>query len=366
MTQEKIQLPKPTGPYNVGMSTHFLKDISRHHNNEKSRPLLVHIYYPSVEIKKEYPSYLSDAMHLYKEKLARTHKKEDLEYFDRIRDWAMPDAPIDTKNSPFPVLFFSPGFLMAAQLYSSLTEEMASHGYVVVAINHTDACWPVRFPDGSSPVILPELANIFSNKERSCMQTFAMTQETWIKDVEFVLSWLRNQPLTKSLDLSAMGIFGHSFGGSIAVEAARHNKAFRALANLDGFLFGPNWDKQFETPSLFVVAEKQFTHEEGLNAGLNIEQCDNLLARHSKKLFDQLKNNAFFVTVKNADHASFVDSKLIKSPLSKNVINPLEGIEITRALLVDFFDHYLRNKKVALLENKILNSTILSSNKNNF
>lgn len=212
MAQEKIQLSRPTGSYSVGMSTHFLKDISRCHNDEKSRPLLVRIYYPSMEIPKEYPPYLSDIMHLYKDKILRTYSvsPEDLEYLDEIRDWATLDAPIDAENSPFPVLFFSPGFLMAAQLYSSLIEEMASHGYVVVAINHTNACWPVMFPDGSSPVILPELANIFSSQERSCIQTFDMTQEVWIKDIEFVLAWLRNQPLTKSLDLSSMGIFGHS------------------------------------------------------------------------------------------------------------------------------------------------------------
>jgi dienelactone hydrolase len=350
MAQEKIQLPRPTGSYNVGTSTHFLKDMSRHHNDEKGRPLLVRIYYPSVKMQKEYPPYLADTMHLYKEKLARTYKKEDLEYLDEIRDWAMPDAPIRATNSPFPVLFFSPGFLMAAQLYSSLIEEMASQGYVVVAINHTDACWPVRFPNGSSPVILPELANIFSNKERSCMQTFDMTQETWIKDVGFVLAWLQNQPLTAFLDLSRMGIFGHSFGGSTAIEAARQYKAFKAVVSLDGSLFGQNWDKLFETPSLFVAAEKVTTYEEALNAGLTIEQFDNILARNSKKVFDQLKDNSFYVTIKNADHATFVDSKLIKSPLFKSVLNPLRGIQITRALLVDFFDHYLRDKKMTVLQ----------------
>lgn len=353
MAQEKIQLPRPTGPYNVGVSTHFLKDMSRHSNDEKSRPLLVRIYYPSVQMQKEYPPYLSDTMHLYKEKILKAYKvsPQDLEYLDEIKDWAMPDAPMNVGDSTFPVLFFSPGIFMAAQLYSSLIEEMASHGYLVVAINHTDACWPVIFPDGSSPVILPELSNIFSNKKRSCMQTFDMTQETWIKDVEFVLSWLRNQPLTKSLDLSHMGIFGHSFGGSIATEASRQYNDFKAMANLDGMLFGGNWDKPFETPSLFVVAEKQLTQEEALKAGLTIEQCDSLVARRSKKVFDLLKDNSFYVTLKDADHAAFVDSKLIKSPLGKkNGLNPLRGIEISRALLVDFFDHYLRNKKSTVLK----------------
>ena len=255
MVQEKIQLPWPTGSYNVGTKTHLLKDTSRRYNNGTSRPLLVRIYYPSVNIQKEYPSYLSDTMHLYKEKIVRTYNAppEDLAYLDEIRDRAMPDAPIDTKNDPFPVLFFSHGFCMAAQLYSSLIEEMASHGYVVVAINHTDACWPVMFPDGSCPAILTELANIFSDKERSCMQTFDMTQETWIKDIAFVLEWLHNHSLTKLLDLSRMGIFGHSFGGSTATQAARQYDDFKAMANLDGMLFGSDWDKPLETPSLFVI-----------------------------------------------------------------------------------------------------------------
>ncbi len=354
MVQEKIQLPRPTGSYNVGVRTHFLKDISRYYNNEKNRPLLVQLYYPAIEIQKEYPPYLSDTMHLYKEKLVHTSNilPEDLEYLDRISDWAMPDTPIDEENSPFPVLFFSHGFFMAAQLYSSLIEEMASHGYVVVAINHTDACWPVMFPDGSSPEILPELANVFSNKERSCLQTFDMAQEIWLKDIEFVLYWLRNQPLTKSLDFPRMGIFGHSFGGSTATEAVRQNNDFKAMVNLDGMLFGSNWDKPFETPSLFVVAEKLLTHKEALHAGLTIEQFDSLLGRRSKEVFDQLKDNSFYVTVKNADHATFVDSKLIKSPLFKNGKNPLKGIEITRALLVDFFDYYLKDKKLILLSSQ--------------
>lgn len=345
MAQETTQLPKPTGTYNVGVSTHFLKDRSR-----QNRPLLIRMYYPSVEIPKEYPPYLSDTMHLYKQKIFNTYKvsPQELEYLDKIRDWAMPDAPMDTENPPFPVLFFSPGFLMAAQLYSSLTEEMASHGYVVVAINHTDACWPVMFPDGTSPAILPELANVFSNKKRSCLQTFDMTQEIWIKDVECVLSWLRSHPLTTSLDLSRMGIFGHSFGGSTATEACRQYNDFKAMANLDGMLFGHNWDTPLKTPSLFVLAEKQLTHEEAVNAGITIEQCDNLLARRSIQVFDPCKDSSFYVTVKNADHASFVDSKLIKSPLSKNKFNPVP-IETIRALLVDFFDHYLRNKTLTVL-----------------
>lgn len=349
MAQEQIQLPRPTGPYSVGVTTYFLKDTSRHYNDETGRALSVQMYYPCVEIQKEYPAYLASAMHLYKERLSNNYSQEDLAYLDEIHDWAMPDAPIVEANDPFPVLFFSHGFFMAAQLYSSLIEELASHGYAVVAINHTGACWPVVFPDGSSPIILPELANIFSNEERSCLQTFDITQETWIKDIEFVISWLHNQQITTSLDLSRMGIFGHSYGGSTATEATRTIADFKVMANLDGLLFGPNWDKPFKKPSLFVAAEKQTTHEEAVKAGLSIEQFDSLLTRNPIKVYELLEDNSFYVMIQHADHATFADSKFIKSPLYKKNPDSLKGIETTRALLVDFFDHYLKNKKLMLL-----------------
>ena len=182
------------------------------------------------------------------------------------------------------------------------------------------------------------------------MQTFDDAQECWVKDIAFVLAWLRNQPFADHLDFSHMGIFGHSFGASTALEAARKFKDFKAVANLDGMLFGQNWDMPFETPSLFVIAEKQLTHETAISAGLTIEQCDSLLARNSRKLFDQLQGSSFYVTIHGAEHASFVDSKIIKSPLSKSEINPYSAIEVARAVLVDFFDHYLRNKELTVLK----------------
>lgn len=160
-------------------------------------------------------------------------------------------------------------------------------------------------------------------------------------------------------DFSAIGIFGHSFGGSAAIEAARQHDNFRAVVNLDGFLFGSNWNKPFKTPSLFVAAEKKLTHKDALKAGLTREQCDSLLARCSSKIFDQLKDNSFYVTVKNADHATFVDSKLIKSPLSEKRTDPVKGIKITRALLVDFFDHYLKNKNLSFINNQSLGIVVI-------
>lgn len=60
MTQEKIQLLEPTGKYCMGMSTYFLKDKAPGYNYEQSRPLSVHIYYPCIKSRNEYPPYLKE------------------------------------------------------------------------------------------------------------------------------------------------------------------------------------------------------------------------------------------------------------------------------------------------------------------
>ena len=44
-------------------------------------------------------------------------------------------APLQRRGG-WPVVLFSPGFGVERGLYTSLTEDLASHGYVVVAIDH--------------------------------------------------------------------------------------------------------------------------------------------------------------------------------------------------------------------------------------
>ncbi len=50
------------------------------------------------------------------------------------------------------MVLFSPGFGTERQLYTGLTEDLASHGFVVVAIDHPHDANIVTFPDGHSVV----------------------------------------------------------------------------------------------------------------------------------------------------------------------------------------------------------------------
>ena len=66
---------------------------------------------------------------------------------------ATADAAPLTRRGGWPVVLFSPGFGVERELYAGLVEDLASHGYVVVAIDHPHDASIVEFPDGH--VVVP-------------------------------------------------------------------------------------------------------------------------------------------------------------------------------------------------------------------
>jgi hypothetical protein len=65
-----------------------------------------------------------------------------------IRTHAVRDAPVAKEQEAYPVLVFSHGRCEVREHNTFRVEELASHGYVVVTIDHPSAASGVRFPDG--------------------------------------------------------------------------------------------------------------------------------------------------------------------------------------------------------------------------
>src|SRR5207247_2561409 len=85
-------------------------------------------------------------------------------------------APLARKRG-WPVVLFSPGFGVERELYAGLVEDLASHGYVVVAIDHPHDASIVQFPDGH--VVAP-----------SSQMDIAKALSVRVADTRFVLSEL--------------------------------------------------------------------------------------------------------------------------------------------------------------------------------
>ncbi len=382
-TQPRIELPAPTGPFAVGTAEYHLIVKSRKEtkssNPDYSRELMIHVWYPCFanstkvgptdkRVSGEPDPYLDKVMPHVKKiiyETTDTPSLEQLNYLDApIKTHSFYNAPISQAQPEYPVVIFSHGLGSgAAQLYTSILEDLASHGYIVVAIDHTYDNLVTIFP--GNRVVKFEIPEGEGGKVLECTSD-AMKQETehlnvWVHDIQFVLDELEkinkhdpNGLLTAKFDLSRIGVFGHSFGGAAATQACRIDIRCKAGADIDGALQGKDAEKAFNKPFMIVLAKK-FVHPSNkmlAQVHMTKSEYDTLCAagyleQHMppiNNLFNNLTNDTYLVFFKNAHHMSFSDYPILFPTLAPDAIAPLKGIEITRKLVVDFFDVYLKNK----------------------
>lgn len=228
-SSEKYRVSTPTGSSCVGASIVYAEDAGRKDvlgpDPERARSVQLRVWYPAV----------------HADGLERMPYSTDLVY--AAQDW--PDATAKPngnalRNAPvaagqrYPVLLFSPGAGFAVDAYAGMAEDLASHGYIVVGINHPLMSGPVAFPDGRVVPDYPVLD----------MDTLPGLARMMADDQRFVLTWLqqhrddRSLPFAANMDLSRVGAYGHSVGGSAALQAQRADARIKAAVNMDGTVWG--------------------------------------------------------------------------------------------------------------------------------
>jgi dienelactone hydrolase len=147
--------------------------------------------------------------------------------------------------SRFPVVIFSHGNGSTGFGYTSLIEDLVSHGYVVAAVEHSHTSVAVRFPDGRIvPFRDEKMPPGLSGVERFqlMMKSASAGIEEGAADIRFVVQRLeelsRSGPerflLAGRLDLKRAAAMGHSAGGAFAARACQLEPALKACVDLDG------------------------------------------------------------------------------------------------------------------------------------
>src|SRR6266568_562936 len=139
-------LPAPTGPYGVGRIILHWQDTSRPEvlssaSNAK-RELVVWIWYPATAKGPSAP-YIDQL-----EALGGVLPPGDVAKARSVQTHAVGNAVPSAAPALFPVLVFSPGGGSLPALYTSLCEDLASHGYLIAAIDHPYDDLAVRLDDG--------------------------------------------------------------------------------------------------------------------------------------------------------------------------------------------------------------------------
>ncbi len=280
----KIYSPWETGPYPVGSSTIVLVDSSRIDKITGSyRTLVTEVWYPAVDSAASTPHMkLKD---YFGQNFQDAIKKLLDEFgisvsFSTMDKELMSHRNVPIREGKFPVIIFSHGNggVRFQSLY--LTEFLASHGYIVLAPDHT----------GNAAITIINGQIITYDKDSFF---YGMAGDR-VMDIEFIIDYLfsvaeKGSFLSGHMDLQHIGLAGHSFGSFTSISVASRDKRVKAILPqaAPGLI-----SARFDVPAMFMVAGKDQTVKE---EGNNLEKWE----------FNMNDGPSFFVDFVNAGHFTF-------------------------------------------------------------
>jgi predicted dienelactone hydrolase len=359
-------LPKPAGPYRIATAVFHLTDKSRP-DSSSSRPgqpreLMLQIWYPTDVTSAGKAAPFIPNPTLLKTLKDTQHDFQDPAVFDTWKDvqtHAAWDVPPTRRREKFPLLFFSHGLGEPRSIYTGLSEDLASHGYVVVCLDHPYGGVTV-LPDGR--VLTTEGDPNAGNPEA----TPALV-EAWAKDASFVLDRLSSHggadsvPLklfTRLLDFARVGMLGHSLGGAAGLEACRADTRFKACADLDGAPFGKVTVEGLKRPTLVMRSGPVYSDEDLAKRGRTREQWEEM-GRKGRAMWSSLflrSKNApvYSIKIDGTGHMSYSDAPFVMpdtiNRFGGRIIEARRGFRIMSDYIRAFFGKYLRGKNSGLLD----------------
>jgi dienelactone hydrolase len=333
------------------------------------RALMAYLWYPTAPgASGEKAPYLPGAKQMDADLDVRPQMKDEfgalwpLMVSGEIKSHAISDAPASKTPQQFPVVLLSHGLGGTSLEYTSLIEDLVSHGYVVAAIEHTYTASAVVFPDGR---VVPahhdtEPAGLSREQRWQRMIESAMLEiSRGANDVLFVLSKLEDLnksgqgfPLRGRLDMNRVAAVGHSAGGGFATRACQLDARIRACVSLDGEMppavaFPEYPDgKRMQQPVLLLEVDQT-----GKRKPFSEAQFADFQKKEEEQL-DQCPVGSYHVLL-NAPglfHGSFSDYWLFAAngdPAKTE--EALHNLRLTESFTLAFLDKTLKGEKEPLL-----------------
>ncbi len=337
--------PKPSGPYPVGTVSRLLTDPSRIRNTTPpTDSFMVTFWYPAEARAGVLPvAYIEkEIAELFPERWSPRAASTVAKFVSH----ALPGLPLATNQTSYPVLIYSPSSIGRRQ-NTDKAEDLASHGYVVVALDHQTVEASV-FPSGQ--VVAGGGADcVFFTKE--CLQ---QNLEIISKNIQFLVDELgrlntNDALLAGRLDMERLGAFGKSWGNDGMAEFGRIDARCKAVVLLD-----VGWILEGATNVTQLGLQKPFLSMNSTGGWTPSPDGFGPWLASSQALFATATNHAFWLQIQDSTHVSFEDKgSVINDPtLTGDPTAASRAISQTiRACTLSFFDKYLKNQDDHLLDN---------------
>lgn len=336
-------LPAATGLNSVGRSSFHWVDESREEvfRRPGKREIAVQLWYPAEPHEKLAP-YLSDG-----ERVLPFLPKGTAEATAGLQLRVWQDAPV-LRGRRFPVIVFSPGKGVNAFHYSSLYLDLASHGFVVAAIDHPYDAPAVVFPGGRVVVPLPKEAR--PPQPSSDVEAQHEAADYRARDMLASRNALARMnaepggPFEGKLDLAKVSVAGHSLGGMAAFRACQLDAAIASCINIDGGYRARPYPAAVEASAIeppFLWLRRPlyvFTDVQLKQVGMSRAEFDEQIAM-GRRVLDGGANGAFDVRLPHAgvNHMDFSDIPLLQGDVTAAArAARFLTIEMTRSWVRDF------------------------------
>ena len=399
-----VDLPKPTGPYPVGVRDFVLTDPSRRGLFDAApgqpRRLSLRVWYPAetVEGYEVWPYFsrlearttargLGDASPL---------GPRFFPYLTYSATNSYVDAPLRASAHKRPTVIFSHGYRAFKGQNTILMEHLASHGYIAYAVQHTYESSPTVFPDGEvawmDPAMLQSVRDYFARVERSgfpqelievyTSQDFAARRSAqltryrlahesgqrlttfsaplWLEDRTFVHDMLERgevpagvRDIVAASNLQATGQLGMSFGGSVAAAICHVDTRCAAVVNIDGDeRYQTTFNTNMPAPMLVLHSDYDFIVKNFPGGDDEVGQIitDFAYERHETA---GLRSDLHRLWIKDITHYSLSDFSIFiarnGNPLATRSFGRLDGRLVNRMhndIVRSFLDKYLRGTDV--------------------
>jgi predicted dienelactone hydrolase len=331
-------LPQPSGDYPIGTVTFGLTDDTRNETFTDApndhRRILIKAWYPAEETVGYAMAPYVDSPAQFSTGIQRSWGFPPImtSHFALIKTHSFVNAPLSQASPSYPVVIFSHGYGGLIMQNTVLMEELASNGYIVFSISHSYEAAVTSFPDGS---VIYESNDTYSDIPNSL--------QIWANDTVFLLNQLEIADNTDipallhdGMDLTTIGVFGHSFGGTTAEEVALKDARFDV---------GISFDSPHGAKAEAMNMTKPFMLLFGPDFG-NPEMDD--------PVYLNSNSTCYGLYVNGTRHHNFADEN-IWSPMLRNfgLLGSIDGhrmLQLLNDYVLAFFNEHLKGITSPLLD----------------
>jgi predicted dienelactone hydrolase len=316
--RRSVELPAPTGPLTVGRTTVPARDFR------------LWIRYPSAAAAPG-DDYLPAATRAEWEASRPSFINFLTADLSKVRSHAARDVAVSTAGAPYPVVILGGGGSGTSGLsFSTLAEDLASHGYIVVSVD-------------AAAGRNPELCVGRQDEDACAMEIMGPLVERIGRALDRLKALSIDDPRFQNrIDLTRVGVVGHSFGGAQAAQFCAQDPRCSAGIDLDGRLFSSVVRSGLSVPFMFLLSDH----------GALKDPIDRQIMDQIQAVYDrQPRDTRMRAFIRGAHHFTFSDDgALLKSAVFRILLRSLGRLHIdgrrqvvvTAYALRTFFDAHLK------------------------